>query len=476
MASQSSNSVEGFLARFDNEAAREGYYNIVAAKNIWEDWLKFGRQPARANINWAREFYTHNVTGENTIVNVRGKLVPADATAINEILDLPNNDPSIYDLIEALEDIDYNTTKYELCLPGTKWNITGKNPSTISRPNLLLEAKLWNTFVKRNLMPTSHNQTVDRKRLVLIHAIMQGTKFNVVEVIAKELSEACHNDKGILAFPCLILGLCCQKAIPTRPSDKYTLFHMGWDRKHYMKKMNVADSILIKVAMPTPTPSEQAQPSAEVVDPKDPAGSPPTTPSSRHQRSTSAVSAAQGSFATAASQPAPSAPHPPSPAHSTEASLLCILQLRSQIQRIEARQIEFIAESKVFQTTLLQFLHDNFPTKFVEFPPAPTAPSATPAAINSVATPSARAGDTEEVHHSSNAELDAFDWNTPYDPPPSPPTPATAPAPPADVAESSRAQKRKAIAARIIREDHSPDPPAAADPPSQTSPTKRQRR
>ncbi|KAK8635260.1 hypothetical protein V6N13_023137 [Hibiscus sabdariffa] len=81
----------------------------------------------------------------------------------------------------------------------------------------------------------------------------------------------------------------------------------------------------------------------------------------------------------------------------------------------------------------------------------------------------------EEVQYSSNAESDAFDWNMPYDPPPSSPAPATAPAPPVDVAESSRAQKQKALAARIIREDCSPAPPTAANPLAQNSPTKRRR-
>ncbi|KAK8650249.1 hypothetical protein V6N13_139895 [Hibiscus sabdariffa] len=86
----------------------------------------------------------------------------------------------------------------------------------------------------------------------------------------------------------------------------------------------------------------------------------------------------------------------------------------------------------------------------------------------------------EEVHYSSNAESDAFDWNTPYEHMPSPPAPTTAPAPPADIVESSMARKRKALAARIIREDCSPeptpDPTAATDLPTQTSPAKRRRR
>ncbi|KAK8584433.1 hypothetical protein V6N13_109831 [Hibiscus sabdariffa] len=217
MATSSSSSTEGLPSRFNSTSAKERYHNIVAAKSRWEEqgflfdgglenyglepiiykrlydlgWLRFGRQPARANLSWVREFYAHNDEGEDIVNNIRGKRVPANSAIINRIMDLPENLPSTYELIGALEDVDYNTINDQLCIPCIEWNMTSKNPGTISLPRLLPEAKLWNTFVKRNPMPTSHNQTVDRTRLVLINAIISSFKFNVGEVIAKELSEAC---------------------------------------------------------------------------------------------------------------------------------------------------------------------------------------------------------------------------------------------------------------------------------------------
>ncbi|KAK8680508.1 hypothetical protein V6N13_109451 [Hibiscus sabdariffa] len=153
MADQPSHSAEEYPAQFDNAAAADRYFNVVIHKNLWEEqgfkfnngldyyglemviykclndlgWLKFGRQPARADITWVREFYAHNASGVNTVVNVRGKLIPTDATAINEILDLPNDAPNIYKLMEAFEDVYYNAIKDTLCLPDTKWNITEKS-------------------------------------------------------------------------------------------------------------------------------------------------------------------------------------------------------------------------------------------------------------------------------------------------------------------------------------------------------------
>ncbi|KAK8533935.1 hypothetical protein V6N12_047337 [Hibiscus sabdariffa] len=252
MASSSSNSDDSHSGRFDNAAAKERYYTTVAAKQMWPEqgffyddllenydlekiihkrladleWFKFGRQLPRANINWVREFYAHNPVGENTMVYVRNHRVPATAEAINNSLDLPNDLPSIHSLISALEEQDYDVIKDYLSQQNTEWN-HGRNPGTVPRMNLLPEAKLWNTFVKRNIMPTSHNQTVDKTRLVLINAIITGTKFNVGQIIVEKLSEACNTNQAIIAIPCLITALCRTANVPTRPTDKYTSFRIG---------------------------------------------------------------------------------------------------------------------------------------------------------------------------------------------------------------------------------------------------------
>ncbi|KAK8600518.1 hypothetical protein V6N12_050371 [Hibiscus sabdariffa] len=240
-------------------ATNTARYTLVSAKNKWEEqgfhfddslpnygleqlvynrlqelgWFRFAQQPARANYNWALEFYANNPDGEDNVI-VRGRRVAANAATINALLDLPNDAPSFYAMLGALEDEDYETIKDYLCLEGTAWNTTGRNPYSVSRTQLLPEAKLWNTFVKRNLLPTSHNQTVDRTRLVLIHTILTGYRINVGEILAKELAAACSNDKGILAFPCLISVLCRRAVVPTSPSDKYQAEKKGWTRAVYM--------------------------------------------------------------------------------------------------------------------------------------------------------------------------------------------------------------------------------------------------
>ncbi|KAK8652444.1 hypothetical protein V6N13_126476 [Hibiscus sabdariffa] len=77
-------------------------------------------------------------------------------------------------------------------------------------------------------MPTSHNQTGYRTRLLLIHTILTGYRINIGEILAKELVAAYANDKGILVFPCLISALCRRAAVPTSPGDKYHPEKTAW--------------------------------------------------------------------------------------------------------------------------------------------------------------------------------------------------------------------------------------------------------
>ncbi|KAK8583967.1 hypothetical protein V6N12_068220 [Hibiscus sabdariffa] len=442
---------------------------------------------------------------------VRGRRVAANAATINSILGLPNDDPSFYAMLGALEDEDYETIKDYLCLEGTAWNTTGRNPHSVSRTQLLPEAKLWNTFVKRNLLSTSHNQTVDRTRLVLIHTIITGYRINVGEILAKELAVACSNDKGILAFPCHISALCRRAAVPTSPSDKYQAEKKGWTRAVYMRKMDVADATPINMAMPTPPASSDHMPAAPTDEagssnpaaaspaPAEPSPSAADSPSPaqhtqpRHTMPSPAVTPTDLPASRESTPDSPmgstlEAPHPPPPAQSEEAVPLHILQLRNQLQRIESRQIQMQEETKVFQQKLINFLCYQFPAAATYFNAQPEATAAAhhPTNTQPIASvnPSAQAGDTEEVHISSDDENDVFDWQTPRGHPPAPrptqqqaaetsathsPDPAdvpilqTAPIPAQPTMETQHRRKGKTTAGRVLTRADQSSPEEEAD-------------
>ncbi|KAK8975567.1 hypothetical protein V6N11_055715 [Hibiscus sabdariffa] len=486
-------------------------YALVAAKS------RFARQPARANYNWVLEFYANNEAGEDSSM-VRGRRVPATAAIINDLLGLPNDAPSFYAMLEGFKEEDYEVIKDVLCLPNTEWNTTGRNPNSVSRLSLLPETKLWNTFVKRNLMPTSHNQTVDRTRLLLIHTIMTGFRVNVGEILANELAAHCANDKGILASPCLVSNLCRRANVPMFDTDKYQADKTGWTRTVYMRKMNVADAAPINIAMPTPPASPVAEADVRVEDSAPPSPAEPTAPAD-HQRTpppsppvilvsshTTTASPATTPAAPAertrgqtpdtplGSTPSSSPPSPPAPAHSEEATLpLPFMLLRSQLQRIEARQLNFQNEIKVFQENLIKFLNFQFPTSaafFGQTSTPPLQPSAPAAATAQPSThTSAKEGATEEIHISSDDENDVFDWHSPWDhlltlgpstttPAPAAPILFAAPTPTTSaVAErptpESPARKRgKATAGRTIGRND----PSSQEEDADQRPAKRRRR
>ncbi|KAK8988348.1 hypothetical protein V6N11_061106 [Hibiscus sabdariffa] len=237
-------------------------------------------------------------------------------------------------------------------------------------------------------MPTSRNQTVDRTRLLLIHTIITGYRVNIGEILTKQLAAACANDKGILAFCCLISALCRRAAVPTSPGDKYQAEKTRWTRAVYMGKMDVADVTPLNVAMPTPptspihmpaTDMNEAEssvpaeaPPAPVDARKSQAASPPVGPVSNHTTTTSPATtpaAMPTSRATTPDSPLGTTPDaPPSsppPAQSEEAAPIHILQLRNQLQRIEARQLQMHVETKVFQQNLITFLSFQFPAATV---------------------------------------------------------------------------------------------------------------
>ncbi|KAK9045754.1 hypothetical protein V6N11_051662 [Hibiscus sabdariffa] len=239
--------------------------------------------------------------------------------------------------------------------------------------------------------------------LQLINAILIGFKFNVGEVIGREIFGACKNDKGILAFPCLISALCRRATVPTRPGDMYAAEKSGWTWKEYMRKMEAADATPIQIAMPTPTTSEQAEPEVPAGIPPSPAATPQATPAACHTPTPTATPATQDSRQStpnSALGSAPKTPPSPPPACSEEVAPLHIIQLRSQLQWNEARQLQHMEETK---HTPMEHHGPTCPTPYmVEVPWSCTiqkSPSCTPAAQEVAPQP------TASPVHTANAEV-----------------------------------------------------------------------
>ncbi|KAL4283877.1 hypothetical protein GQ457_16G014260 [Hibiscus cannabinus] len=226
-------------------------------------------------------------------------------------------------------------------------------------------------------------------------------------------------------------------------TDKYQAEKTGWTKAVYMRKMNVADAEPLNMAMPTPpaspvheadaraedsAPPSLAEPSVAAEQNRTPPPSPPVIPVSNHTTTTSPTttpaapaerSRGRTPETNLGSTPSSSSPSPPVPAQSEEAGPLQYMLLRSQLQRIEARQLHFQNEVKVFQAALTKFLLFQFPASAAFFGRTSSPPPQPPASAAAVAQPSthtsAKEGGTEEVHFSSDDENDIFDWQSPRD-------------------------------------------------------------
>ncbi|KAK8667627.1 hypothetical protein V6N13_007775 [Hibiscus sabdariffa] len=273
--------------------------------------------------------------------------------------------------------------------------------------------------------------------------------------------------------------------------------------------MDVADATPLNMAMPTPPASSDHMPAAptDEAGSSNPAAAPPAPaePSQPTADSPQAVPATSHTIPSPAATPTdlpasrestpdspigttPEAPHPPPPAQSEEAVPLHILQLRNQLQRIESRQIQIQEETKVFQQKLINFLCYQFPTAATYFNAQPEATAAAHHSTNPQPTrsanPSAQAGDTEEVHISSDDENDIFDWQTPRVHPPAPrptqqqaaatsathsPDPAdvpilqSAPIPAQPTMETHHWRKGKTTAGRVLTRSDQSSPKEEAD-------------
>ncbi|KAK8574929.1 hypothetical protein V6N12_062606 [Hibiscus sabdariffa] len=276
--------------------------------------------------------------------------------------------------------------------------------------------------------------------------------------------------------------------------------------------MDVEDATPLNMAMPTPpvspthttaAPTDEAGPSAPATQAEaqhSPPASPPIVRVSSHTTTTSPATTPAARERSRERTPdtplgsTPSSPpSPPAPTQSEEAAPpLHILQLRSQLQRLEARQIHFQEEMKVFNKNLIKFLCFQFPSaaNFFARPSSPPPQPSVSAPAQPSAHTSAKAGATEEVHFSSDDENDVFEWQSPRDhlqplgpthqtPAPTVPILSAAPSPTTSAVadrptpESPTRRKGKAKAGRSFGRDipSSPD-----DEEAEQRPVKRRRR
>ncbi|KAK9045017.1 hypothetical protein V6N11_058907 [Hibiscus sabdariffa] len=113
-----------------------------------------------------------------------------------------------------------NKIVVDLCEDGTKWSVAPKGSCSIKRVALKNQARGWNHFLKATIMSTSHNDTVSKEQMALLHSIITGRKINVGSIIVNEMFKCIEMGNTNLFFPLFITNQCLRHNVPKLDSDK----------------------------------------------------------------------------------------------------------------------------------------------------------------------------------------------------------------------------------------------------------------
>ena len=121
---------------------------------------------------------------------------------------------------ESISLDELNRVLSSLTIKGTNWLLDkGNGVFMCSRPALRPIPKTWYHFIRTRLIPTTHVETVNKARLVLLHCIIEGMKVNVGQIIQREISAYSCKPKGCLFFPSLIYELCLKSGDDVNSRD-----------------------------------------------------------------------------------------------------------------------------------------------------------------------------------------------------------------------------------------------------------------
>lgn len=188
VSSRSLFSERGFIMDFDHETL--GLTSRIASLIIAKKWGRFCQQPQAYNTQLVKEFYSNfKPSNKAAEVMVRGFCVSYSEGTINMMCGLKKGDDSYEEILERADEGEYEVFMQSLCRPGTKW-VEAAEEKSVRRMDLLPESKAWYQFIKHSVKPTTHNETVNKQRLALLHCITAGYDINVGRIIMQEI-QAC---------------------------------------------------------------------------------------------------------------------------------------------------------------------------------------------------------------------------------------------------------------------------------------------
>ncbi|GMN32299.1 hypothetical protein TIFTF001_044672 [Ficus carica] len=226
------------VAKFESELARKRFNDSFAERNLWPErgfaymssntlgypeyiysvifknnWKNFCQHPSAAIVPLVREVYANFDVGNPNSVYVRGKRVDISGAAINNVYSLNDVEDEYIEFSKRVHENQLSEIVKEICVPGTEWIKSARGSRSLSRCNLKPGPLIWNHFLKSRLMPSTHDNTVNKDRVILLFAIVMGRKINVGDVINEQIGVCAGRQSGGLWFPSLITSLCLAQGV-----------------------------------------------------------------------------------------------------------------------------------------------------------------------------------------------------------------------------------------------------------------------
>jgi hypothetical protein len=197
-------------------------------------WKKLAKQPQSYNAQMVKEFYANltNPSQKKREVVVRGKWVLYSEANINRFFGIKDEEDQYEATLASMTDEELTNVMKSLTVEGTEWNHkNGVNEWSIRRMSLKPVMRVWYQFLKHSILPTTHNETINKARLVLLHCITCMQHVNVGRIISQEIITCPQKKEGMLYFPCLISGLCKKQLVPQDGKDEMLKPTGGFDAR-----------------------------------------------------------------------------------------------------------------------------------------------------------------------------------------------------------------------------------------------------
>ncbi|XP_061371435.1 uncharacterized protein LOC133314024 [Gastrolobium bilobum] len=169
---------------------------------------------------FVQEFHANMPQSKSTKVMVRGTSVSFSNATIKRVYNLPTIVDEYQGLKTTNDEEFLKQVLEDLCVEGTTWTESAQKSLSFLRSALKLEARVWYHFLKSRLKPTSHTETVNKERAILLSCILDGRPIDVGRIIQAEIVACSKTDTGYLFFPGLITQLCQEANVPIADDEE----------------------------------------------------------------------------------------------------------------------------------------------------------------------------------------------------------------------------------------------------------------